>query len=383
MRSFSWESKIDTELIKYIDYSIFEHNTSTIDQNFYKFFNISKEDESKKNIVLIDNDKNQYEAYIRHETGRKLIKWNKDFTDYLKNQIPEWKKIQKGDKSSNHKLVFLKTEVENNFNIDVETNIISDFKDLLLENNIEPSEVQLIRHFGGLQNDMSETYYMLWKNNSNEFDIQTAWQRKNKFQDRKYLAVFVATPTNETLFAKFYKINGQNEKVREDGLGYFYNLNYDNLLQKYEGRLKIDWGKGSQAWAQIGGNTEKPIISDGSIKNLSELTPGKSYIRSELHNAFGGNQRRGIVQLPNFNSIFLLPSLKNEGAGYEAQWDDGIYHLSGEGLVGDQKMTVGNKALAESLKKDTDIYYLNHLQIKSLLLINFIQKLNVLAMKNT
>jgi len=356
MRSFSWESTKDSELIKYIDYSIFEHNTSTIDQNFYQFFNLSKEDESRKSVVIIDNKKNQYEAYIRHETGRKLIKWNKDFTDYLKNQIPEWRRVQKGDKSSNHMLVFLKSEVENVFNIKVETNNTSDFSDLLLENNIIPSEVQLIRHFGGLQNDMAETYYMLWKNNSKEFDIQTAWQRKNKFQDRKYVAVFVATPTNETLFAKFYKINGQNEKVREDGLGYFYNLNYDNLLQKYEGRLKIDWGKGSQAWAQIGGNTEKPIITDGSIRNLSELTPGKSYIRTELHNAFGGNQRRGIVQLPNFNAIFLLPSLKNENAGYEAQWDDGIYHLSGEGLTGDQKMTVGNKALAESLKKETEIY---------------------------
>ena len=114
--------------------------------------------------------------------------------------------------------------------------VIEDFNEILRYNGFKTDEVQLIRHFSGLQNDMTETYYMLWKNNPKEFDIQTAWQRKNKFQNRKFLAVFVSTPANETLFAKFYKINGQDEKVREDGIGYFYNLSYDDTLKKYEGR---------------------------------------------------------------------------------------------------------------------------------------------------
>ena len=51
-----------------------------------------------------------------------------------------------------------------------------------------------------------------------------------------------------------------------------------------------------------------------------------------------------------------MPSLSNEGAGYEARWNDGVYHMSGEGLVGDQELTVGNKALAESINTEKPIY---------------------------
>ncbi len=232
-----------------------------------------------------------------------------------------------------------------------------DFVDVLKSKGLEPNEVQLIRHQSKRQKNMKETYYWLWKNDTPTFDEENAWQLKDKFKDRKYLCVFVVTPTKETLFAKFYRILGQVEKNTDDGIGYYYNLEADDSLLEFEGRLKIDWGFAAEkAWAQIGGNSPKKIISDGKVKALNELTPGREYVRKELQDVFGGNKQRGIVTLPNFDAIFLMPSLSNEGAGYEARWNDGVYHMSGEGLVGDQELTVGNKALAESINTEKPIY---------------------------
>ena len=234
---------------------------------------------------------------------------------------------------------------------------ITDFSDLLTNIGMNPKEVQMIRHTASVQEGMNETYYWLWKENPKKFDEENAWQKKDQFKDRKYLVVFVVTPTKETLFTRFYKINELTEKISEDRKGHFYNLEPDSRLKEYEGRLKIDWGWGAEkAWAQIAGNTPKRILSDGKIHSFDELVPGKSYIRTELREAFGGNRQRGIVTLPKHNAIFLMPSRKNKDIGYEARWDDGVYYLSGEGLTGDQKLTVGNKALKESIGTDKPIY---------------------------
>jgi hypothetical protein len=150
---------------------------------------------------------------------------------------------------------------------------------------------------------------------------------------------------------------GQERKTDGDKVGHYYNLEPAHHLTEYEGRLKIDWGWGAEkAWAQVAGNTPKEILDDGKIKSFDELVPGKSYIRTELREAFGGNRQRGIVTLPKHNAIFLMPSRKNKDIGYEARWDDGVYYLSGEGLTGDQKLTVGNKALKESIGTDKPIY---------------------------
>ena len=47
----------------------------------------------------------------------------------------------------------------------------------------------------------------------------------------------------------------------------------------------------------------------GKVKALNELTPGREYVRKELQDVFGGNKQRGIVTLPNFDAIFLMPSV--------------------------------------------------------------------------
>ena len=142
-----------------------------------------------------------------------------------------------------------------------------DFVDIVNAYDLDPKEVQLIRHTASIQKGLDETYFNLWKDNPKKFDEENAWQKKDKFKDRKYLAVFVVTPAKETLFTKFYKIINLTERVSEDRKGHFYNLEPDNRLEEYEGNLKIDWGNSAIAWAQIAGNTSKRIMGTG----LSDL----------------------------------------------------------------------------------------------------------------
>ena len=96
---------------------------------------------------------------------------------------------------------------------------ITDFSDLLTNIGMNPKEVQMIRHTASVQEGMNETYYWLWKENPKKFDEENAWQKKDQFKDRKYLVVFVVTPTKETLFTRFYKINELTEKISEDRCG--------------------------------------------------------------------------------------------------------------------------------------------------------------------
>jgi len=235
---------------------------------------------------------------------------------------------------------------------------IEDFSDLLINNDIEPSTVQLVKHKRDIQDGMDDTYYWLWKTDKKRYDYESSTQKKDRFDDRKYLATFVVTPFNETLFASFYNIGKQNE----DGA---YKLESNDTLIDFEGNLIIDWGLSRNIY-QIAGNSEKKILEDGSINSLDELVPGKEYIRRKLHDSFGGNRRKGIVNLPKHNAIFLMPAFINwaklEDIGYEASWNNGIYHLSGEGLYGDQKMSGANKKLAESKDDGTPIYLFEPLE---------------------
>jgi hypothetical protein len=85
------------------------------------------------------------------------------------------------------------------------------------------------------------------------------------------------------------------------------------------------------------------------METLDDLIPGQEYVRRELHKIFGGNRQKGIVTLPKFDAIFLLNSSKGSDYGYSDSWSKGLYTLSGEGTIGNQKLTAGNKALADAI----------------------------------
>ena len=117
----SWFLNEQSDLVKFVDYSIFEHNTSTIPKEFYSFFSLTDE-ETKINIQLEDGEGNIYDSYIRtasksRTTPAKLIKWNRDFANFLKTNIPNWEEIKKRESQEKYGLFFTKTKLENTYKV--------------------------------------------------------------------------------------------------------------------------------------------------------------------------------------------------------------------------------------------------------------------------
>ena len=112
----------ENKIIKNLDFSAFNHNTSVIPREFYNFFSLTESSIPKKEIILIGPKQIRYKANIRHadksrSTPVKMIAWNKDFQDFLKSQFRSWETIVQGDKPTHYKLEFYKTDSEIIFDI--------------------------------------------------------------------------------------------------------------------------------------------------------------------------------------------------------------------------------------------------------------------------
>lgn len=79
-----------------------------------------------------------------------------------------------------------------------------------------------------------------------------------------------------------------------------------------------------------------------------DLAPGELIRRKDLHARFGGNGQGGIAPLAGSPQVLVF-SDPTSGAkyGYHDRWEDGVFHYTGEGQVGDQRMTNGNKAVLQ------------------------------------
>ncbi len=81
------------------------------------------------------------------------------------------------------------------------------------------------------------------------------------------------------------------------------------------------------------------------------LLPGSKILRKELHNLYGGNRQSGIAACKNSPNILIFSDLKaGEKHGYVMDgWkDDGCFHYTGAGRVGDQEFKDGNLAIRDS-----------------------------------
>ncbi|MER7174007.1 restriction endonuclease [Streptomyces mesophilus] len=79
---------------------------------------------------------------------------------------------------------------------------------------------------------------------------------------------------------------------------------------------------------------------------MLDLPRNEQLRRSLIHDKFGGNRQQGITPATKAdNELMLFSSLKGSRLyGYIDDWGpDGHYHYTGEGLVGDQDMTGGNR----------------------------------------
>lgn len=83
---------------------------------------------------------------------------------------------------------------------------------------------------------------------------------------------------------------------------------------------------------------------------------GQLYSRSrDIHERYKGSARSGISPTKNFPFVFLFTGEAGETYGYEDTWRDGLFLYSGEGQVGDQLMTKGNKAILDHAKNQKEL----------------------------
>lgn len=85
---------------------------------------------------------------------------------------------------------------------------------------------------------------------------------------------------------------------------------------------------------------------------------GKLYRRSDLHDQFGGNRQRGISPSAKEAVIFIFSGESGGQYGYTDGWneDHTVFTFTGEGQVGDQTFTMGNKALRDHISSSKDVF---------------------------
>lgn len=142
------------------------------------------------------------------------------------------------------------------------------FSTLLRDESIEPAHVKLVRH-QDTRPTARITPYNLWRAGDGRFDLYQKVQRRTVFKDARFLASFVATPLNETLFVGIYENKGVGKAPSElidpvsnksvGGLN-LYDLVPSPKLADYCGRLIIEWGKGYRSWVQLARKKEKAIL---------------------------------------------------------------------------------------------------------------------------
>jgi len=142
------------------------------------------------------------------------------------------------------------------------------FNTILRAEGIDPTTVRLLRHQDTRRG--APTPYRLWRADDGRFETYQSIQRRNLFPVGSFLASFVATPANETLFVGLYVVenvgpippNTVDPVDTAHDLSGFYWLatKSDARLDDYTARLVIDWGSGFRTWAQLAGRQEKPVV---------------------------------------------------------------------------------------------------------------------------
>jgi hypothetical protein len=94
-------------------------------------------------------------------------------------------------------------------------------------------------------------------------------QSKDRFKSTDWVIAFVATPLDETLFVGIYRVRGigtvppgMTDPVGgHDVTGLFlYDIERDDTLLEYAGRIIVDWGTGFRSWVQRPDRQDKSIV---------------------------------------------------------------------------------------------------------------------------
>jgi 5-methylcytosine-specific restriction protein A len=90
---------------------------------------------------------------------------------------------------------------------------------------------------------------------------------------------------------------------------------------------------------------------------------GRTYLRSDIHTRYGGQEQGGISTPAEFPIVFLFTGAESGARyGYRDGWEsDGTFRVTGEGQVGDMKFTPGNIAIRDHEKNGEDLHVFQYI----------------------
>lgn len=172
------------------------------------------------------------------------------------------------------------------------------FNELLVANDIQPTDVILLRH-SGKKNGISP--HDLWLRRDGSFDRYESTQPPGAFfENAKYWASFVAEPDRGTLFLGLYQARkgdrrditwlcamtglppGQDRGLSAD----LYHLQPVAALGNHRENLRVDWGESFRRWNQYAARNDKPIIGDLDDERLARLESLEGEAIWQSHRSF-------------------------------------------------------------------------------------------------
>lgn len=218
------------------------------------------------------------------------------------------------------------------------------FNTMLRGEGIDPAEVKLARHQSSAGKG-GPTPFELWLAGDGRLELYQRIQRKDRFAGADFVASFVATPLDETLFVGLFRNRGVGTAkagLRDPRSGrgvrglFLYDLKEIDRLAEYRGRLVVDWGSGYRSWVQRAGKQDKPILEIRRFVGEPKF-PGFLEFRARL-SALAGVPTSWRITLQSVGGVYLLvcPETGKQyvGAAYgeEGFWGRWmIYVSSGHG----------------------------------------------------
>lgn len=124
-----------------------------------------------------------------------------------------------------------------------------------------------------------------------------------------------------------------------------------STIDEHEPEGQLDEEQTTAVRTQLSGHTGEPRIWT--------LEVGDTVLRQDLHSAYGGQQRSGIITPKSIRDILAISSPKSGARhGYDAfegLQSDGSFAYTGQGQVGNQHFKNGNGAIRDSVERNRPI----------------------------
>lgn len=167
------------------------------------------------------------------------------------------------------------------------------FNTLLKSAGIDPANTRLLRH--SHRSRQAQLYQDAIRQHPRFEEYQSSQSNPNvidQMNSAEILASFVVDPGGRTVFVGLWRVKGSKEDYIADPYGsaprgderrhVVFELEWQEVLEHYRGRIVVDWGGGERAWLQYAHRRDKEIVE---IRRIAEepLFPGVSRFTSPLH----------------------------------------------------------------------------------------------------